>query len=221
MMNARNLISRSFSHISYVARRRLPASAMCLQRERRFFTTEKRGFAAMDPEQQREIARKGGQASHGGGQKQETTQASSAPQRAYAYQAQPHHRNLKEGDLLPGDMVRYQVGGNMTEGIVQSVNSSPFTDEHGRTHRATKENPMAKLENYWTKNVVYHHLSALEWLARKEQQQQQPQQQQSQQVEQAQHPERGFSPLEVDLAPGDIHNTQLSFSTIVIDFPDI
>ena len=27
----------------------------------------KQGFASMDPEQQREIARKGGQASHGGG----------------------------------------------------------------------------------------------------------------------------------------------------------
>jgi len=29
----------------------------------------KRGFAAMDPDKQREIARKGGQSSHGGGRK--------------------------------------------------------------------------------------------------------------------------------------------------------
>lgn len=29
----------------------------------------KRGFAAMDPKKQREIARKGGQASHGGGRR--------------------------------------------------------------------------------------------------------------------------------------------------------
>lgn len=31
--------------------------------------TSKRGFASMDPEKQREIARKGGQSSHGGGRK--------------------------------------------------------------------------------------------------------------------------------------------------------
>lgn len=31
--------------------------------------TSKRGFASMDKEKQREIARKGGQASHGGGNK--------------------------------------------------------------------------------------------------------------------------------------------------------
>lgn len=34
--------------------------------------TEKRGFASMDPERQREIARMGGEASHGGGRKKET-----------------------------------------------------------------------------------------------------------------------------------------------------
>jgi general stress protein YciG len=31
--------------------------------------TSKRGFAAMDPEKQREIASKGGKASHGGGRR--------------------------------------------------------------------------------------------------------------------------------------------------------
>lgn len=31
--------------------------------------THRRGFASMDPEKQREIARKGGRASHGGGRK--------------------------------------------------------------------------------------------------------------------------------------------------------
>jgi len=31
--------------------------------------TSRRGFASMDPEKQREIARKGGRASHGGGRK--------------------------------------------------------------------------------------------------------------------------------------------------------
>jgi len=34
-----------------------------------FEGSEGRGFAAMDPEEQREIARKGGQASHGGGRR--------------------------------------------------------------------------------------------------------------------------------------------------------
>lgn len=33
----------------------------------------KRGFAAMDKEKQREIARKGGQASHGGGRRRTNT----------------------------------------------------------------------------------------------------------------------------------------------------
>ncbi|HET7320438.1 MAG TPA: KGG domain-containing protein [Candidatus Saccharimonadales bacterium] len=33
----------------------------------------KRGFAAMSKEKQREIARKGGQASHGGGRRRTTT----------------------------------------------------------------------------------------------------------------------------------------------------
>jgi len=32
-------------------------------------TTAKRGFAAMSPEKQREIASKGGKSSHGGGRK--------------------------------------------------------------------------------------------------------------------------------------------------------
>lgn len=32
----------------------------------------KRGFAAMDPKKQREIARKGGEASHGGGRKKKS-----------------------------------------------------------------------------------------------------------------------------------------------------
>ena len=34
--------------------------------------TSKRGFASMNPAKQREIARKGGQASHGGGRKKGT-----------------------------------------------------------------------------------------------------------------------------------------------------
>lgn len=49
------------------------AVGQLLQKEERMATSKsggsKRGFAAMDPAKQREIASKGGKASHGGGRK--------------------------------------------------------------------------------------------------------------------------------------------------------
>jgi len=67
-----------------------------------------------------------------------------------------------------GDLVRYQVGANITLGTVLALFSKPAVDDAGRTHAATPENPMAQIENYYTKNIVYHHLPALHWLARQE-----------------------------------------------------
>ena len=61
--------------ISIVNRERQRAFALSqlLKKEERMATSRsggsKRGFAAMDPAKQREIASKGGKASHGGGRK--------------------------------------------------------------------------------------------------------------------------------------------------------
>jgi len=69
-------------------------------------------------------------------------------------------------DFAPGDIVRYRVGANFTAGVVLEVVYSITHDEHGNFHGATKENPMAKLENLWTKHVTYHHLNVLEHVKR-------------------------------------------------------
>jgi hypothetical protein len=65
-------------------------------------------------------------------------------------------------DFAPGDIVRYRVGQNFTAGVVLEIVYSIIHDESGNFHGATKENPMAKLENLWTKHITYHHLNVLE-----------------------------------------------------------
>ncbi len=49
--------------------KRCPANKETLEKTMAKSGTSKRGFAAMDPAKQREIASKGGKASHGGGRK--------------------------------------------------------------------------------------------------------------------------------------------------------
>jgi general stress protein YciG len=56
-----NRVPATAFKISYLARRRTMAATKS--------GGSKRGFAAMDPSKQREIASKGGKASHGGGRK--------------------------------------------------------------------------------------------------------------------------------------------------------
>jgi len=134
----------------------------------------------MEAEKQREVASKGGQRSHGGGRKSKSadihatatatarvpTPASKESKRSEAAEglANPDHGGIAVSD---GDLVRYKAGANMTEGIVLSVSTEPFTDNTGAKHRATLENPIAKLENQYTKHVTYHHIGALEFIARK------------------------------------------------------
>jgi len=68
----------SLTHISYLNRRSEPSLAKSYEQvapqEESMAGTKsgggsKRGFAAMDPAKQREIASKGGKASHGGGRR--------------------------------------------------------------------------------------------------------------------------------------------------------
>eukprot|EP00026_Physarum_polycephalum_P006691 Phypoly_transcript_06742.p1 GENE.Phypoly_transcript_06742~~Phypoly_transcript_06742.p1 ORF type:complete len:297 (-),score=57.84 Phypoly_transcript_06742:759-1649(-) len=69
-------------------------------------------------------------------------------------------------DFAPGDIVRFRVGQNYTAGVVLELIYNTVHDEHGNFHGATKENPMAKLENLWTKKIHYHHLNVLEHVKR-------------------------------------------------------
>lgn len=69
-------------------------------------------------------------------------------------------------DFAPGDIVRYRVASNFTAGVVLDVVYKIEHDEHGNFHGASKENPMAKLENLWTKKITYHHLNVLEHVKR-------------------------------------------------------
>jgi len=66
-------------------------------------------------------------------------------------------------DFTPGDVVRYRVGQNFTAGVVLDVMYGP---KRGDFSGATKESPMAKLENLWTKKTSYHHLNLLEHIKR-------------------------------------------------------
>jgi len=116
----------------------------------------------MDPKKQKIVASKGGQHSHGG--KQQPSDA--APNTAS--ETEPKLRKSEDVKVKRGDLVRYHVGANMTEGNVLTVATEPFTDNTGANHKASLENPIAKIENQYTKHVSYHHLSALEFLARKD-----------------------------------------------------
>jgi len=69
-------------------------------------------------------------------------------------------------DFAPGDIVRFRVGQNYTAGVVLEIVYNPTHDEHGNFHGASKENPMAKLENLWTKKIHFHHLNVLEHVKR-------------------------------------------------------
>lgn len=69
-------------------------------------------------------------------------------------------------DFAPGDIVRYRHGRNFTAGVVLDIVFKPVHDEAGNFHGASKENPMARLENLWTKKITYHHLSVLEHVKR-------------------------------------------------------
>lgn len=51
-------------------------------------------------------------------------------------------------EFKAGDLVRYNVGANTTEGIVKKVYDHPVRDEFGRTHQGTPEDPMVVCVNF-------------------------------------------------------------------------
>jgi hypothetical protein len=50
----------------------------------------------------------------------------------------------------------------VTASMILDIYFSTVHDEYGNFHGATKENPMAKIENMCTKKIVCHHLTAIE-----------------------------------------------------------
>jgi len=93
-----------------------------------------------------------------------------AQQLARSAEKVEHEVNAKLGplnlDIAAGDIVRYRHGRNYTAGVALDIAFEPLHDEHGNFHHASKENPMAKVENLWTKKITYHHLSVLERVKR-------------------------------------------------------
>jgi hypothetical protein len=65
-------------------------------------------------------------------------------------------------NYTPGDIVRFRQGRNYTAGVVLDIVFKPVHDESANFHNASKENPMARIENLWTKKITYHHLNVLE-----------------------------------------------------------
>jgi len=65
-------------------------------------------------------------------------------------------------DFAPGDIVRWRVGRNFTAGAILDIDFGKTHDEHGNFHGATREDPMARIEDIFTKKIHYHHLSVLE-----------------------------------------------------------
>lgn len=77
-----------------------------------------------------------------------------------------HEDSPLNADFAPGDIVRYRVAQNFTAGVVQELVYGITHDEAGNFHGASHENPMARLENLWTKKITYHHLNVLEHVKR-------------------------------------------------------
>jgi len=199
----------------------------------RAFSTGKQGFASMDPQKQRDIASKGGQASNSGQNKASDVDHNQArnlgQNKAPELHKAPHpyivnpNRGVNPAKRVTqpeaiqfkiGDLVRYNRGANTTEGIIKAIHDHPVRDEFGRVHQATAENPMAEVENHYTKNIVFLHFSALHWLARHEDMPAAYQENatanrtstQTQQSSKKVEPEQIHqdSPLQIDFAPGDI-----------------
>jgi len=114
-------------------------------------TSSGQGFAAMDPEKRREVASKGGHASHGG-------------QGRVGHQAATADGTT---EIERGDLVSYSAGAHKTEGLVLDMFDKPFTDEFKTNHNASPASPIVKIQNYFTRQYSYHRLDNLLWLARK------------------------------------------------------
>jgi hypothetical protein len=141
----------------------------------------KQGFASMDPHKQKETASKGGQTSNAGHGKNPQASSTHAHPAEYAthsrhseYIVNPNRSSVQRAkrvqepekiEFKKGDLVRFNQGPNMTLGIVQAVHTSPVKDELGRVHNASVEDPMAEIQNHYTKHIVFKHLPVLHWLA--------------------------------------------------------